>query len=86
VRLYCKSRSFPPVGTSIFEDRLIPFDLPPENWSTSDESPLGYDVAPVTRQFLTRNGDLFGDPSGLTLTDKLVRRQVAERAVHLSCS
>jgi hypothetical protein len=40
-----------------------------------------HDVGPVTRQFLTRVGDVFGGPAHLTLCDKLVWGQVPERAV-----
>jgi hypothetical protein len=36
------------------------------------------DVGPVTRQFLTRADDLFGDLVHLALHDKLIRRQVTE--------
>ena len=43
-------------------------------------SPLR-DVGPVWREFLTRADDFFGDLFSLTLHDKLIRRQVAERAV-----
>jgi hypothetical protein len=39
------------------------------------------DVGPVTRQIPTTKGAGFGGPCHPTLTDKLLRRQVAERAV-----
>ena len=39
------------------------------------------DVGPVPRQFLTRTAGFFGGPDPLTLSNKLIRRQVAERAV-----
>ena len=39
------------------------------------------DLGPVMRQFLTRTHRFFGGPDHLTLSNKLIRRQVAERAV-----
>ncbi len=36
------------------------------------------DVAPVSRQLLSRADDFFDDPFFLTLSDELTRRQVAE--------
>jgi hypothetical protein len=39
------------------------------------------EVGPVLRQLLTKAEDLFGGLFNLTLCDKLIRRQVAERAV-----
>ena len=39
------------------------------------------DVSPVTKEVSTRKGGGFLDPGDLTLMEKLVRRQVAERAV-----
>ena len=39
------------------------------------------DVGPIPRQFLTRTDGFFGSSDYLTLSNKLIRRQVAERAV-----
>jgi hypothetical protein len=39
------------------------------------------DVGPIPRQFLTRTDGFFGSLDHLTLSNKLIRRQVAERAV-----
>jgi hypothetical protein len=39
------------------------------------------DVGPIPRQFLTRTAGFFGSPDHLTLSNKLILRQVAERAV-----
>ena len=38
-------------------------------------------VGPIPRQFLTRTDGFFGSPAPLKLSNKLIRRQVAERAV-----
>src|SRR5262245_38573372 len=48
-----------------------------QKWSSF----MGAGPGPITRQFSTRNGDVFDDPHRLTLLGELVRRQVAERAV-----
>ena len=42
---------------------------------------VALDVGPLTRQFLTGTDGFFDGPDDLTLCDKLVRRQVPERAV-----
>jgi hypothetical protein len=39
------------------------------------------DVGPIPRQLLTRADDFFGDLFSLTLFNKLIRGQMAERAV-----
>jgi hypothetical protein len=53
----------------------------PRQADTTKGELVASDVGPVTRQGLTRTDDFFGDPNGLTLDDKLVRGQMAERAV-----
>lgn len=42
---------------------------------------MSCDVGPVTRQPLTRTDSFFGGPDHRTLSNELIRREVAERAV-----
>ena len=44
------------------------------------------DVGPVLRRFLTRADDFFVDLFSLTLSNQLLRRQVAERAMRAALS
>lgn len=54
--------------------------LPRQGDSSKGELPT-VDVGPIPRQFLTRTDRFFGSPDYLTLSSKLIRRQVAERAM-----
>ena len=54
--------------------------FPRQGDSSNGELPT-VDVGPITRQFLTRADGFFGGPDYLTLSNELIRRQVAERAM-----
>ncbi len=67
-------------GAKLTEHFVWDRKLPRQGDTAKGELPAG-DVGPVTRQFLTRADDFFDDLYDLTLCNKLVGRQVPERAV-----
>src|SRR5438552_3203515 len=60
---------------------LLHWNTFPPPWTRCRKSLKASDVGPIPRQFLARTDGFFGSPDHLTLSNKLIRRQVAERAV-----
>ena len=54
------------------------FQIYPSSKTLQHTKTAETDVGPITRQFLTRADDFFGDLFSLTLCDKLIRGQVPE--------
>ena len=58
----------------------------PQSETVHKENILADDVGPVLRRFFTRADDFFVDLFSLTLSNPLLRRQVAERATRATLS